>query len=439
MNSIITMSTKEANRISVLEKLKTKHLKQGKAARLLGISVRQVRRLLVRYRRGGASGITHQLRGIPSNNQADPEVLDAAMTTIHDRYHDFSVTLAHEKLAAHHAFPYSRETLRAAMVTVGIWHPKRQSSPVIHEMRERRASEGELVQADGSPHAWFEDRGPTCTLLVYIDDATSKLLHLEFVASETTNAYFQATKRYLENHGKPLVLYVDRHGVFRVNTTKALTARVEDSNGLTQFGRAMEELEIELIHAQSPQAKGRVEKVNQTLQDRLVKELRLAGVNTMEEGNRFLPGFMENFNRKFAVSPKSPVNLHRSLTTTDDLAHILVQKHIRRLSKQLTLSYGNRIYQITTDRPTYAMRHAAVNVHEDPQGTVTIWYKETLLSYRTIAKQPKSAILDAKQVTVILDRIARSAHRVWAKPAVNHPWRQAARLYIEERSFNTTP
>lgn len=265
MKGIIAMSTKEASRISVLEKLKTKHLKQGKAAQILGISVRQVRRLLGRYRRGGVAALTHHLRGIPSNNQADPKVLDAAIATIKDRYHDFTVTLSHEKLVARHAFPYSRETLRGAMMTVGIWTPKRQPAPVIHEMRERRASEGELVQADGSPHTWFEDRGPTCTLLVYIDDATSKLFHLELVESETTNAYFAATKRYLQHHGKPLALYVDRHGVFRVNTTKALSARVEDSNGLTQFGRAMEELGIKLIFAHSPQAKGRVERVNQTL------------------------------------------------------------------------------------------------------------------------------------------------------------------------------
>ena len=421
MNEIITMSTKEANRISVLEKLKTKHLKQGKAARILGISVRQVRRLLVRYRRGGAAALAHELRGVPSNHQADPEVLDAAITVIKDRYHDFSVTFAHEKLVALHGFPYSRETLRAAMITVGFWHPKRQSTPLIHEMRERRASEGELVQADGSPHPWFEDRGPTCTLLVYIDDATGKLLHLEFVASETTNAYFGATRRYLETHGKPLALYVDRHGVFRVNTTKALSARVEDSNGLTQFGRAMEELDIELLHANSPEAKGRVEKVNQTLQDRLVKELRLQGVSTMEKGNRFLPAYIVSFNRRFAVRARSPVNLHRNLAPTDDLAHILVQKHTRRLSKQLTLSYGNRIYQIVTDRPTYAMRHATVIVEEDPQQKMTIRYKGNELSYRSITKHPKSEIVDSKHVAVVVDRLVE---RVTLSPSPMHPWRQ---------------
>lgn len=439
MNEIITMSTKEASRISILEKLKAKHLKQGKAARILDISVRQVRRLFVQYRLGGAAALTHKLRGIPSNNKANPEVLETAMMTITHRYHDFSVTLAHEKLVAHHGFPYSRETLRGAMMTVGIWTPKRQPTPVIHEMRERRASEGELVQADGSPHAWFEDRGPACTLLVYVDDATGKLLHLEFVKSETTNAYFGATKRYLQNHGKPLALYVDRHGVFRVNTTKALSARVEDSNGRTQFGRAMEELGIELIHANSPEAKGRVEKVNHTLQDRLVKELRLQGVSTMEEANRFLPVFMADFNRKFAVVARSPVNLHRPLTREDHLEEILVQKHTRRLSKQLTLSYERRVYQIVTDHPTYAMRHATVIVQEDAQENITIWYKEAVLTYRMIVKQPRSSIVDTKQVTVIVDRIAQSAQQLWKKPAVHHPWRQAARLYVEERAFNTTP
>ena len=421
MNRIIAMSTKEANRIAIMEKLQTGEVKQGKAARILGVSVRQVRRLLKRYRQEGAGGMAHRLRGIPGNRQADPAVLDAAIAAVKERYHDFSVTLAHEKLVAIHGFPYSRETVRRTLIRVGLWHPTRQPTPVIHEMRDRRASEGELVQADGSPHAWFEDRGPTCTLLVYIDDATSKLLHLEFVTSETTHAYFGATRRYLEHHGKPLALYVDRHGVFRVNTTKALTARAEDSNGKTQFGRAMEELGIELIFANSPQAKGRVEKANQTLQDRLVKELRLQGINTMEKGNQFLPAFMEAFNQRFAVLPKSPINLHRSLVPTDDLDHILVQKHPRRLSKQLTLSYGNQIYQIVTDRPTYAMRHATVIVEEDQQKKMTIRYNGKELSYRSITKHPKSEIVDSKHVAIVVDRLVE---RVAVVPSSIHPWRQ---------------
>lgn len=421
MNEIIAMSTKEANRISVLEKLKNKELKQKRAARILGISVRQTRRLLGRYRRDGAAGIIHQLRGIAGNRQVDARVIETAIAAVKTYYSDFSVTMAHEKLVAKHAFPYSRETLRGTLIAAGLWHPSRQPTPVIHELRERRAGEGELVQADGSPHYWFENRGPACTLLVYIDDATGKILHLEFVKSETTNAYFGATKRYLEHHGKPIAFYVDRHGVFRVNTTKALSARVEDSNGLTQFGRAMEELDIKLIHANSPEAKGRVEKVNQTLQDRFVKELRLAGVNTMKEGNRFTPAFIEDFNRRFAVVPRSPVNLHRPLTRTDRLEEILIQKQTRRLSRQLTLSYGNKIYQIQTKHPTYAMRHASVCIHENAEERITIWYRGRSLSYRIITRHPKSEIVDSKHIAIVVDRIVE---RIPTKPSLIHPWKQ---------------
>lgn len=417
----VRMSVKEINRVSILDQLKRKTLKQNRAARILGISVRQVRRLLKTYRRDGARGLVHKLRGVQSNNKADASVLDAAIRTIQTQYHDFSVTLAHEKLVTHHGFPYSRETLRAAMIMAGLWNPTRSPLPVIHTLRDRRASEGELVQVDGSPHRWFEDRGPSCTLLVYIDDATGKLLQLMFALSETTNAYFAATRTYLEHHGKPLAFYLDRHGVFRVNTTHALTARAEDSNGKTQFGRAMEELGIELIFANSPEAKGRVEKVNHTLQDRLVKELRLHRISTMEEGNRFLPHFMEEFNRRFAVVPKSPVNLHRPLTAHERLEDILVQKHKRRLSQQLTLSYGSRIYQIQTKHPTYAMRHATVTVQENTQGTVTVRYHQTLLSYQIIEKHPKSEIVDSKHINIAVDRVKE---RVWAKPALTHPWKQ---------------
>jgi len=307
------------------------------------------------------------------------------------------------------------------MMAAGLWKPTRQPTPIIHALRDRRASEGELVQVDGSPHPWFENRAPSCTLLVYIDDATGKLLHLAFAPSETTNAYFAATQMYLVTHGKPLAFYVDRHGVFRVNTTRALTARVEDSNGKTQFGRAMDELGIELIFANSPQAKGRVEKVNQTLQDRLVKELRLNGINTMEEGNRFLPTFIAAFNRKFAVVPRSSINLHRPLAPHDRLEDILVQEHRRRLSKQLTLSYGNRIYQIQTDRPTYAMRHAAVTVQEDAKGVISIRYHGTPLAHRIIERNPKSEIVDSKHVNMVVDRMKE---QVYAKPPATHPWRQ---------------
>ena len=418
----IHMSSKEVNRISILEKLKKKEMKQRKAAEMLGISIRQIRRLLKRYKAHGASGITHALRGTVSNNHADTDALSRAVATVSETYGDFTVTMAHEKLIQFHGFPYGRETLRMALVAAGVWKPTRQPTPVIHSKRERRACEGELVQIDGSPHAWFEDRGEPCTLLVYIDDATGKLKVLLFTPSETTHAYFTATRQYIAQYGKPLAFYSDKHGVFRVNTTKSGSASTEDSNGLTQFGRAMEELHIEPIFANSPQAKGRVERVNQTLQDRLVKELRLRNICSIQEANAYLPEFMEEFNNQFAVQPKSTVNMHRPYTSVDTLDTILVQKHTRILSKTLTVSYGNRIYQIDTERPTYAMRHAKVTVQEDADGHISILYGKQILSCHIITMQPKTAITDTKHVNSIVDQLET---RISTKPALNHPWRQS--------------
>lgn len=417
----IHMSSKEVNRISILEKLKKKELKQRKAAQILGMSVRQIRRLLRRYKVHGASGITHTLRGTVSNNHADADALSRAVAIISQKYCDFTITMAHEKLVKYHGFLYGRETLRGALMTAGVWKPTRKPAPVIHGMRERRACEGELVQIDGSPHAWFEARGESCTLLVYIDDATGKLKILEFALSETTSAYFQATRRYIELYGKPLAFYSDKHGVFRVNTTKNHSSSTEDSNGLTQFGRAMEELHIEPIFANSPQAKGRVERVNQTLQDRLVKEMRLRNISTIQEANAYLPEFIKEFNAQFSVQPKSTVNMHRALRNDENLDQILTQKHTRILSKTLTISYGNRIYQIDTDRPTYAMRHANVTLQEDTRGAITLWYGGKQLAYHTVTIQPKTAITDTKHVNALVDNLTTKIPMI---PATTHPWRQ---------------
>lgn len=437
MKGTITMSTKEANRIAILEKLVKKELKQHQAATLLRLSVRQVRRLMKRYKKEGAEGIIHRLRGIPSNRRFDETIIDQAVATIKQRYHDFGPTLAHEKLVILHGVTFSRETLRKGMVCDGMWQPKRQKTFAVHPLRERRSHEGELVQVDGSPHTWFEDRGPLCTLLVYIDDATGKLLHLELVESETMTAYFLATKHYLLRHGKPLAFYVDKHGVFRVNTRRAATASVDDDNGVTQFGRAMQELAIELIFANGAEAKGRVERVNQTLQDRLVKELRLKSIATIKEGNNFLPEFMSAFNRRFAVAPKYPGTAHRPLLSPDNLDEILCQKHIRTLSKQLTLSYQNKRYQIHTERPLYAMRHARVTVREDLTGKITIEYHGKQLAYTTITEQPKATIADSKQLNLVVDTISQSIGIPMAvvnhpyTPPPSHPWRRARRLEIE--------
>lgn len=421
MKEIISMSTKETSRIAVLEKLMKKEIKQKHAGKMLNLSIRQVRRLVKRYKRLGVAGIPHQSRGRVGNRRIDEIKLNQITEIIRSKYHDFGPTLAHEKLTELHQIRISRETLRKAMIAGHLWKPKERKYLELHPLRERRSCEGELIQMDGSPHDWFEGRAPKCSLLAFIDDATGKLKHLKFAVSESTVAYFMATKEYFLLHGKPLLFYLDKHGIFRVNTTHSGTSATSDSNGLTQFGRAMEELGIQMIFAETAEAKGRVERVNQTLQDRLVKEMRLKGIHTMEQANTYLPEFIQIFNRKFAVAPKDNANVHRPLLTTEKLDEILCEKHNRILSKQLTVSYQNRQYQIITKRPTYAMRYAPVEVRETVEGIITITYQKKQLEYVTIHQQPRAEIVDSKQLNLRVDEIVK-AH----KPAQNHPWRTPA-------------
>jgi len=229
-----------------------------------------------------------------------------ARALIQTHYADYGPTLACEKLRERHGVSLSKETVRRIMIDAGFWVPRKQRPPKIHQPRNRRACLGELVQIDGSEHAWFEDRAPVCTLLVFVDDATSRLMQLLFVPTESTFAYFAATRAYLEHHGKPVAFYSDKSSVFRINARGATAGR-----DYTQFGRALYELNIESICANTSQAKGRVERMNGTLQDRLVKELRLRNIGTLEAANAYAPVFMADFNMRFAKIPRSDFNAHR--------------------------------------------------------------------------------------------------------------------------------
>ena len=269
----VLMSERELNRVEVLGQVESGTLTVTAAARLLGLSRRQVHRLLDRFRREGVSGLRHRARGRASNRQFRPGTRDLALSLLRELYPDFGPTLASEQLAERHDLRISRETLRKWMAADGLWLPRHQRK-TLHQPRLRRECFGELIQVDGSDHRWFEDRGDPCTLLVFIDDATSTLMELAFVPSESTFSYFMALERYLLKHGRPVAFYSDKHTVFRVAKQDARTG-----HGMTQFGRALNELNVEIICANSSQAKGRVERANRTLQDRLVKELRLAGIS----------------------------------------------------------------------------------------------------------------------------------------------------------------
>jgi hypothetical protein len=280
-------------------------------------------------------------------------------------------------------------------------------------MRERRACFGELVQIDGSEHAWFEERGPKCTLLVYIDDATGQLGELLFVLAETFFAYCVASWHYIERYGKPVAFYSDKHGIFRVNQPRPLGL----TSGLTQFGRAMQELDIQIICANTPQAKGRIERTNQTLQDRLVKELRLQGISDIDSANAFLPEFRQDFNRRFGVAPRSSYNAHRPLLKTENLELILTHKETRTLSKNLTVQFNNVIYQIQSNHPVYSLRHAQVTICQNAKGEVTILYKNKPFSYTIFHKSTHQAeVVDSKSLDHQI--------RIPKPPAPNHPWRQ---------------
>ena len=416
MDELLTMSKQELSRLEVMQRLQEKRLTQTEAAALLHRSTRQVKRLFRAFKTQGAKGLISARRGKPSHHRLDARVVQQAVDLLYTRYRDFGPTLAHEKLSEVHQLHLSDESVRQIMISEGLWKPKRAKRAPVHQMRERRACLGELVQIDGSDHAWFEERGPKCTLLVYIDDATGRLLELWFAPDETFFAYCQATRHYLERYGKPVAFYSDKHGIFRVNQSRPLGT----TPGLTQFGRAMQELDIQILCANTPQAKGRVERANQTLQDRLVKELRLRGISDPASANAYLPEFQEDFNRRFAVAPRSTHNAHRSLLKTENLDRILTHQETRILSKNLTVQFRRVVFQIQSDRPGYALRNAQVTVCEDAQGAVTILYKNQPLAYTTYQKPVRQAqIADPKT----LDRQLQPS----TIPAQNHPWRRYGR------------
>lgn len=410
---LITMSQQEVDRLQVILQVTNKELSQRAGGKLLGLSTRQVRRLQQRYQKKGADGLVSKRRGQPSNHRLDSVLVEKARQLIGAHYRDFGPTLACEKLLTCHGLKLSIESTRQLMLKAGFWKGKRRKKARIHQSRPRRSQLGELVQIDGSPHDWFEGRGERCCLLVFIDDATSRLMQLLFVPSETLEGYFKATESYLKAHGRPIAYYSDKHGIFRVNAKEA-----KSGTGETQFGRAMRELGIELICANTPQAKGRVEKVNRTLQDRLVKEMRLRGICHIEEANRFLPEFISVYNKRFAVEAASDVDAHRdSLPNDDVLALIFSEQHQRQVSKNLEISYKNVLYQIQTHSPSYAMRKASVTVC-DRKGEITLLYKGQKLLYKTIDKKNRPAkVLTAKELQPIKKGNAQ-------KPAADHPWRQ---------------
>ena len=412
----VMMSERELNRVEVLAQVDDDRLTVNNAAHMLGLTRRQIFRLLKRYRKDGASAIRHGSRGRAPNNQIHSAKRDFALSVIKEQYPDFGPTLAAEMLAEHHGFRVSRETVRKWMQEDGIWLPRKQRRQ-FHQPRLRRECFGELIQIDGSDHRWFEDRAAPCTLLVFIDDATSSLMELRFVKSESTFSYFEALEGYLHKHGRPVAFYSDKHSVFRVAK--------EDAKGgarTTQFGRALSELNIEILCANSSQAKGRVERANRTLQDRLVKELRIAGISDMEAGNAYLQDFKERHNARFTKAPAKPDNLHRTLTVEPHrLADVLCWRENRYVGKQLTFSYDRKRIILEENETTRGLVGKYVDTYAFVDGRFEVRSKGRSLPYKVFDMDQRvthAAITDHKRLSAVLEHIKEMQDAAPPKPKV---------------------
>lgn len=412
----VLMSERDLKRVEILAQVEDGQIGVTTAANLMNMSRRHVYRLLDRFRSEGPGGIRHRARGRRPNNAIHPAKREYAMTLVRERYEDFGPTLAAEMLLEHHAFKVGRETLRQWMIEDGLWLSRKQRRR-FHQPRLRRECFGELVQIDGSEHRWFEDRGDPCTLLVFIDDATSTLMELRFVCSESAFSYFEALDSYLTNHGRPVAFYSDKHSVFRVNKPEA-----KGGQGMTQFGRALSELNIEILCANSSQAKGRVERANRTLQDRLVKALRLADIDTIEAANAFLPKFMERYNAQFSKIPARPDNLHRALNVEPDrLLEILCWKEKRYVTAQLAVSYERKRLILEENEVTSALPGKYVETHQFADGRLEVLWNGVSLPFKVFDKDQRvshTAITENKRLGEVLSWIKEQQDANLSPPKV---------------------
>jgi transposase len=412
------MSEKEAKRGQVLALLEARRMSQREAAKQMGVTPRQVRRLLRAYRADGLAGLVSQRRGRRSNRRLSEAVHTAVLALIGEHYRDFGPTLANEKLRERHGVYLSVESTRQLMIQAGYWQPRRGAKARVHPRRERRACVGELIQIDGSPHDWFEGRSAPCTLLVFIDDASGRLMQLRLVEAETTLDYMQVLQDYIQQHGLPVALYSDKHSIFRINAKDA------DPNAQTQFSRAAQELGIECIHAHSPQAKGRVERANQTLQDRLVKDMRLAGINDRATANAWLPQFIADYNQRFAVTPHDPRDVHQPYTgSPQDLTRILSKQTTKTLSNNLSCQHKGILLQVASAGTGLGLRGAKVTLHEHVDGSKALYWRHKPLAFSEHAKPVKqNPPTTEKTLNARVDQ-AVTRRRTGHKPSPHHPWR----------------
>ncbi len=364
----IELSQPERERLKVLHEVEQGHLTQVEGGEQLRLSDRQVRRLLVRVRAEGDRGVVHRLRGRPSNRKIPDPLQKRVLARVRQRYADFGPTLAAEHLAQE-GLPVSRETLRKWMTIAGLWRPRPQRVNAVHVWRERRAVFGELVMWDSSPFAWLEERGPQLQLIAMIDDATSRFWG-RFGEHDSTEENLRALEGWLRRYGRPVAFYTDKDSLFVVNRPPELKEQLRGEPPLSQIGRVLRELGIGWIPAHSPQAKGRIERLFGTLQNRLVKEMRLAGVRTLEEANRFLDEvFVPLWERRFTVAPRRSHDAHRRLDGTQRLEAILSVREGRVVGQDYTVKWEAQRWAIPRAEVRVGLRGARVEIERRLDGS----------------------------------------------------------------------
>jgi transposase len=385
---LLLMNQKERDRLKQLHEAKQKQITQREAAEGMGVSLRWVQRLLARLRQEGDRAVIHRSRGRPSNRRIAEPIRSRAVEVIRQEYGDFGPTLASEYLAERHGIGVSRETVRGWMIAAGIWKRKRARVERVHTWRPRRAQCGELVQWDTSEHDWLEGRGKKLYLILMIDDASSRAL-ARFVRQDSTEQNMRILGEYLGRWGRPLAVYTDKAGLFRINRPQRVEEQLKGERPQTQIGRALQELGIEWIPAHSPQAKGRVERFFGTAQDRLVKGLRKAGAATLEQAQRYLQRvYLPLWNRRFTVQPVNPTDAHRPLGAEHDLVSILSHVETRRVGQDYTLQFQGRRYQIARPAVVAGLRGGGVQVEKRLDGAIAVRFRSRALPVSLCTEPP---------------------------------------------------
>jgi len=382
---LITLTNKELERLGIVRRVMKRELKQRVAAELLDLSTRQVRNLVRKVERDGARGLAHGNRGKPSPKRMAPPLVERIVDLVRSRYRDFKPKFAAEKLWKKDKIRVSDEKMRQIMIGAGLWRVRRHKSE-IHPWREPRAHYGEMVQMDGSHHAWLEKRGPKLVLMGMVDDARNRF-YGRFYGYEGVYPAMNVLEGYIRRYGLPQSLYVDKHSTYKTVRHPSEDELLRGEEASTQFERATQELGIKIIHAHSPQAKGRIERVFATLQDRLVKELRLASIATLEEANRFLESYLPRFNAQFEHDPREPEDLHRLLPRTLKLEEIFCLKTVRTILDGYIIRWKGKRFAI--EEPTRRMLSRPATVMLRFDGRMIIRYEGNDLGYREITERPK--------------------------------------------------